>query len=100
MKYGIRDDIFDNIIDKISKDKSVQRVLLFGSRARGDNRSNSDIDLAVYADNGISGNLFDAVDEAAGVYKFDLIDMCSSINETLRKRIEEEGVIVFEAKHS
>ena len=32
----------------------IQKILLFGSRARGDNSERSDIDLAVYAKGSIS----------------------------------------------
>ncbi len=34
-------------VKKVKKEFSIQRVLMFGSRARGDEHSESDIDLAV-----------------------------------------------------
>ena len=42
---GIREEILWEI-QKLAKDCGLKRVLLFGSRARGDYRKNSDIDLA------------------------------------------------------
>lgn len=45
--YGLPNKILDSIID-IGKQYGVERITLFGSRARGDYRERSDIDLAVY----------------------------------------------------
>lgn len=45
---GIRQIVIDEI-RQIAKSYGVERVVLFGSRARGDYRERSDIDLAVSA---------------------------------------------------
>ena len=46
MKNNIK-KVYDEIID-FSKDIGVDKVVLFGSRARGNNLEKSDIDIAVY----------------------------------------------------
>lgn len=43
--------IVDEIIDIARKYRDINKVVLFGSRARGDNSPKSNIDLAIYADN-------------------------------------------------
>lgn len=43
---GIRDEVIQEICEIAEKYK-VEKVILFGSRARGDFRRTSDIDLAV-----------------------------------------------------
>ena len=43
---GIREQVIKEIID-FAKKYDVEKVLLFGSRARGDFKRTSDIDLAV-----------------------------------------------------
>ena len=35
------------------------------------------------------------IDDAAGIYKIDVIDMLSLNNESLRQRIEEASVYIF-----
>ncbi|WP_040513454.1 nucleotidyltransferase domain-containing protein [Gracilibacillus halophilus] len=42
-------DIYQQLIDRAKSYPEVQKVLLFGSRAYGDNDPRSDIDLAVIA---------------------------------------------------
>ncbi|MEA1962389.1 MAG: nucleotidyltransferase domain-containing protein [Bacillota bacterium] len=75
----------------------VKRAVIFGSRARGDYRYNSDIDLAVYAQGSPSVALYLDLDEAAGIYKLDFIDMTRLTNSKLRQHIEEEGIQIYPA---
>ena len=49
-KTGIREQVLNEIIDFAEK-YDVKKVVLFGSRARGDFKRTSDIDLAVYGGN-------------------------------------------------
>lgn len=43
-KYGIKQIVLDEIED-LAKKYQIKKVILFGSRARGDYRQTSDIDL-------------------------------------------------------
>ena len=69
------------------------RIVLFGSRARGDNREHSDIDIAVYGLPEPAWSDFeDAVDALPTLLPFDLIDMNRPISEELRANIERDGI--------
>lgn len=69
------------------------RIVLFGSRARGDNRERSDIDIAVYGLPKPAWSDFeDAVDALPTLLPFDLIDMNRPISEELRANIERDGI--------
>ena len=46
MKFGLREEIY-NKIKKITQ-KYNYKFIIFGSRARGDYKNNSDIDIAIY----------------------------------------------------
>ena len=46
-KTGIKQNVLQAII-KLAKDNDVRKLILFGSRARGDYKERSDIDLAFY----------------------------------------------------
>ena len=46
MKFGLSDDIYEKI-KKIADKYNKYKFKIFGSRARGDYRSNSDIDIAI-----------------------------------------------------
>lgn len=67
MKFGLSEDIYEKI-KKIADKYNKYKFKIFGSRARGDYRSNSDIDIA------IEGNI-DKKDKFNIVNEFDMIDM-------------------------
>lgn len=95
MKFGLKDDIIRGITGELAKCLQVKRAVIFGSRARGDFRYNSDIDIAVYAEGNVPAELYLNLDEAAGIYKINLVDMGSLENENLRCSIESQGVEIY-----
>ena len=46
MNVGLSDQIMQGIYQVLASYPAVKKAVLFGSRARGDHRYNSDIDLA------------------------------------------------------
>lgn len=84
-------------IGEIAKQNDVDRILLFGSRARGDNTKKSDIDLAVYgcAD---FGKLCDQLNEELwSLLELDIIDMDSKyLSQELVDQINRDGVVIYE----
>lgn len=49
MGLNLDKEIIDDIIKICEKHEYIEKVILFGSRARGDNNIKSDIDLAIYS---------------------------------------------------
>lgn len=81
----------------ILKEYGAKRVLLFGSVARGEHHSLSDIDLAC---EGIAPDkFFKALGRLLSTLgrSVDLIDL-KEVKETLRNRIAREGVLLYGAK--
>lgn len=94
MKYNLPDRVLKDIIAK-AKEYGIERVILFGSRARGTNRERSDIDIAV------SGGNFDAFywdlnETAWTLLSFDIMELDKGISEELRKEIQRDGVVIYE----
>ncbi len=91
---GIKQKVIDEI-RAIAKTYDVAVVKLFGSRARGDYKDRSDIDLAVYG--GKTAQFTLAVDEETStLLKYDIVDMDASLQQELRQSIEREGKIIYE----
>ncbi len=95
MNFGLPEHILQGIIRELRKRENVLRAVIFGSRARGNYKYNSDIDLAVYCEGNLPSDLWLDLDEAAGIYKIDVIDMNGSLEEKVRQRIAEEGVEIY-----
>ena len=91
---GIRDEVIQEI-GEIAEKYKVEKVILFGSRARGDFRRTSDIDLAVKGGDFINFAL-DVDEETSTLLMFDFVDLNRSIQQELRENIEREGRIIYE----
>ena len=91
-------DLPQNIMNSISDFAcrcNLDKVILFGSRARGDNRERSDIDLAIQGG--------DTVAFAAGVDEdiptllmFDVVDLDKPVQKELLDEIRKDGVVIYE----
>ena len=91
---GIREIVIEQI-KALAKQHNVRKVVLFGSRARGDYRERSDIDLAVY-DGDFARFALDVDDETHTLLSYDIVDMNKSVDSELVESIEREGIILYE----
>lgn len=94
MKYNIPDRALKDIIS-MAKKCNIQKVILFGSRARGTHKERSDIDIAV------NGGNFDEFywlvnEQAQTLLMFDIIDLNKRISDELKKEIERDGIVLYE----
>ena len=72
-------------------------VVLFGSRARGDNRSRSDIDIAVFGASPDDLPAFrEQLDELPTLLEFDLVFVTEKTDPKLVANIERDGVILMD----
>lgn len=92
------DDKLIRSIRELGKKYSVKKIVLFGSRARGDNRSTSDIDLAVYTLPNFTseGTLLSKLDDLNTLLKIDVIFIAPDNDHHLIEKIEKEGVVLYE----
>lgn len=93
MKYGLSDEIYNKIKDIVNKYNNYE-FKIFGSRARGDYKLNSDIDIVVIGNIGEKEkfsikNEFDILDIP---YTIDLIFMQDIVKEELIKSIKREAI--------
>ena len=93
-KTGIREQVLNEIIDFAEK-YDVKKVVLFGSRARGDFKRTNDIDLAVYGEN-FDHFALDVNEETSTLLQFDIVDADRKMQPELRESIEKEGVVLYE----
>lgn len=92
--FGLNDVVLKQIIDLAQK-RDITKVILFGSRARGDFKKKSDIDLAVLGEN-IAEFSFDVDELTDTLLKYDIVDLNSNISDELLKNIQNEGVVIYE----
>ena len=97
-KYGISTDIWQLILKTCFSYPQVIRVLLYGSRARGDYRQGSDIDIAIDAplmtDKEFSA-LWNALDDLPLIFSLDIVHLQTLQNENLIRAINEDGISMY-----
>ncbi|MBR2578564.1 MAG: nucleotidyltransferase domain-containing protein [Clostridia bacterium] len=83
-----------NQIRKFAKECVLDKVILFGSRARGTNRERSDIDLAVSGENVLR---FEELleEQADTLLSFDVINLDEIASDKLRESIAREGKLLY-----
>lgn len=86
----------------IAEKYCINKIVLFGSRARGDNNLKSDIDIAIYpsADLTNKGHLISDIDDLETLLKIDIIFINQDTDEKLIANIQREGVVIYESLHS
>lgn len=94
MKYNLSERLVAEI-SRFARSAGIEKIILFGSRARGDHTERSDVDLAVY------GGDFDAFywnirENAHSLLMFDVVDVDEGISATLKDEIERDGVALYE----
>ncbi len=93
-KTGIRKTVLDEIVS-IALKYDVKKVVLFGSRARGDYKRTSDIDLAVDGGN-FSRFAIDVDEDTSTLLTYDVIDLGRNMQKELLDAIRNEGVVIYE----
>lgn len=91
---GIKPIVIEEIC-QIAKQYGIQRVILFGSRARGDYHRASDIDLAVLGGN-IDGFAVDIREKTSTLLQYDIINLKKTLSKKMLQSIDREGIIIYE----
>ena len=91
MKFGLSDTQMEQI-SVILNNESVTRAAIFGSRAKGNHRSNSDVDIAVWGNDLNIGRILTELDELPMPYKFDVVDYEKISGVAIREHIDRVGV--------
>ena len=83
----------------LARQHGARRLVLFGSRARGDNRYNSDVDLAVYGmPEGNRANFWMDCEGLPTLLKFDIVHITDGMNPVFIENIKKDGVTLYAAE--
>lgn len=86
------------IKDVLKMYPEVEKAVLFGSRAKGNNNPRSDVDIALFGKNlgAVLWKIHDQLEEDTPLpYYFDVLDYKAIKNSDLREHIDRVGKIIF-----
>lgn len=95
---GLTERALSMIIDVLRGNAGIRRAILFGSRAKGVAKPNSDIDLAIEGldDDLDVARLASSLDDLPLPYRFDLQRLESIISQPLKEHIERAGMVIYQ----
>ena len=100
MRFGLSDTVIKELQDVFRRHANIKKVLIFGSRSRGNYRAGSDIDLAVIG-NDIDYNqllsILCEIDDLELLYSVDLLDYQKKKGTSIGDHIDRVGQVFYEA---
>lgn len=93
-------DMQKYIVSTLCSFPFVKRIILFGSRARGDHQTKSDFDIAIDCPEANSDDWIDLVQATEKIPTLLSIQLIryNTASKELQDRIREEGIILYEQK--
>ena len=98
--YGLEDDELQLMNDTFAKTANLQQVILYGSRAKGNNRPFSDVDITLIGDSLTDDDLADVafrLSESSLPYFCDVSLFSRLDNPALIDHIKRRGKIIYTA---
>ena len=97
--YGMIDDELELLCSLFARQREIERVILYGSRARGTHKPFSDVDitlLGVGLTRSHLNRLMADIDESSLPYSFDISIFSKLTNPDLVEQIERTGVVLYQ----
>lgn len=95
-KFGIKEKSYQEILEVFKQIPEIKQVVLFGSRARGDYKQTSDIDLAVtFKEIDKKLLLIHKLEEINCILKFDVLNIEKISKKELKENIQKEGIVIY-----
>ena len=100
MRFGLSDTVIRELQDVFRRHANIEKVLIFGSRSKGNYRAGSDIDLAVVGkdiDYNLLLTLQCEIDDLEMLYSIDLLDYQKQKGTPIGAHIDRVGQVFYEA---
>ena len=93
--FGLSEKTIEIIKKLLSNYTQIKEVKIFGSRAKGNYKPSSDIDLALFGsiDDKLLRHIVSELDELPTPYQFDVLNYNDIDNENLKNNIDKFGKI-------
>jgi type I restriction enzyme S subunit len=99
MKYGLTETTVEKICALFARFPEIEKAILYGSRAKGNFKTGSDIDLTLCGEaltSDLCSTIASALDDLLLPYTIDLSVFNELNHEELREHIERVGVLFYE----
>ena len=99
-RLGITEKSYNYIVSYLKTNPNIEKVILFGSRAKGNYKNGSDIDLAIKGERcspELAIDIESYINEVIPVpYTVDVVDYNSLKKKELKEHIDRVGVLFYQ----
>lgn len=92
--YGINEKVYKDLINYFRNNIYIESVILFGSRAKGTESINSDIDLCINYIGKSKGTIIEEINDIIGIYSCDILFL-NCLNDNIKKQIDRDGIEIY-----
>lgn len=99
MRFGLSDTVIKELQDVFRRHTNIKKVLIFGSRSKGNYRVGSDIDLAVIGNDIDYSQILSIlceIDDLDLLYSVDLLDYQKKKGSPIGDHIDRVGQVFYE----
>lgn len=94
--FGLPQQTIDELLNYFKEKSGIEKVVIYGSRAKGTYNNGSDIDLAIWADlNESITNILSELENLPTPYKFDVTNYKTLHHEGMKKSIDKYGKLFY-----
>lgn len=102
-KFGLLETDLQEIVQTLSQFSTIEKAVIFGSRAKGNYQNGSDVDIAIFGENLNPETDFQVSfhlnEETNMPYKFDILNFNKIQEPTLIDHISRVGIQIY-ASHN
>ena len=97
VSFGLKKDDLEAIFRVLASVADIEKAVIFGSRAKGNYKQGSDVDIALFTPNkNVALHIaFLLNEETLMPYHFDVLDYYTIINQKLKDHIDRVGIVFY-----
>ncbi len=102
MRFGLKEEVINSICNVFTKYSQVEKAILYGSRAKGNFKTGSDIDLTLVGKDDLTMHklyrIMEDIDDLLLPYSFDLSIFHLISDPEVIDHINRVGIVFYERK--
>jgi len=100
-EFGLSEKITNILIEFFEKFPEMEEVKIYGSRAKGNYRKGSDIDIVLYGniEYSLLSKISYGIEQLPTPYKFDVIDYNTISNDNLKEHVDKVGKTFYKREN-